>query len=304
MGCCGEPAVGCRGGTCRPSTGTGRPSTTGIAAGQETAPGFGSSTSCAATPTRAKAQSGRSGSTPGWSVPISTPLGPVTSPPLTSPRRSSRASSCTQGAGSNHKKSAGRPSREALGRSRGGLTSKIHLAADIRCRPISRVTTAGHRHDSLAFEPVMAGIRIRRRGRGRPRTRPGRVLGDKAYSSRAIRSHLRRRRITAVIPEPADQAGHRRRKGSRGGRPVAYDTVDYRQRNVVERFEPPRRVRRLSSLTIRPRRGRRCDGSGLLRARRVGCRRSARGGGGGCTSRPIPARRSRPARRSAMDREV
>jgi Transposase DDE domain len=86
---------------------------------------------------------------------------------------------------------AGRPSREAIGRSRGGLTSKIHLAADRRCRPISRVTSAGQRHDSLGLRPVMAGIRIRRRGPGRPRTRPGRVLGDKAYSSRAIRSYLR-----------------------------------------------------------------------------------------------------------------
>ena len=157
--------------------------------------------------------SGRSGSTPEWSAPTSTPPVPATSPPLTSPRRSSRPSKWTQGAGSNHKKSAAKPSREALGRSRGGLTSKIHLAADTRCRPISRVTTAGHRHDSLAFEPVMAGIRIRRRGPGRPRTRPGHVLGDKAYSSRGIRSHLRRRRITATIPEPADQVSNRLRRG-------------------------------------------------------------------------------------------
>jgi hypothetical protein len=82
-------------------------------------------------------------------------------------------------------------------------------------RPITRVTTAGHRHDSLAFEPVMAGIRIRRRGRGRPRTRPAQVLGDKAYSSRAIRSHPRRRRITATIPEPADQRTNRLRRGSK-----------------------------------------------------------------------------------------
>jgi transposase len=115
------------------------------------------------------------------------------------------------------------------------MTSKIHLAADTRCRPISRVTTAGHRHDSLAFEPVMAGIRIRRRGRGRPRTRPGRVLADKAYSSRAIRSHLRRRRITATIPEPADQQAHRRRRGGKGGRPPAFDTERYKERNTVER---------------------------------------------------------------------
>ena len=39
-----------------------------------------------------------------------------------------------------------------------------------------------------------------------------------------------------MIPEPADQAGHRKRKGSRGGRPVGYDVQDYKQRNVVERF--------------------------------------------------------------------
>jgi hypothetical protein len=40
---------------------------------------------------------------------------------------------------------------EALGRSRGGLTTAIHLAADTRCRPISRVATAGHRHDCAAL---------------------------------------------------------------------------------------------------------------------------------------------------------
>jgi transposase len=129
---------------------------------------------------------------------------------------------------------AAKPSRESLGRSRGGLTCKIHLAADSRCRPISRVTTAGHRHDSLAFEPVMAGIRIRRRGPGRPRTRPGRVLGDKAYSSRAIRSYLRRRRIIATIPA-ADQARNRVRRGRSAGRPPAFDPESYKQRNIVER---------------------------------------------------------------------
>jgi transposase len=87
----------------------------------------------------------------------------------------------------------------------------------------------------LAFEPVMAAIRIRRRGVGRPRTRPGRVLGDKAYSSRAIRSHLRRRGITAIIPEPADQHKNRLRRGRHGGRPPAFDPESYKQRNVVER---------------------------------------------------------------------
>jgi transposase len=122
-----------------------------------------------------------------------------------------------------------------LGRSRGGLTSKIHLAADSRCRVLARVTSAGQRHDSLGFAPVMDAIRIRRRGRGRPRTRPGQVLADKAYSSKAIRAHLRRRRIQAVIPEPTDQINNRLRRGCRGGRPPAFDRQAYKRRNVVER---------------------------------------------------------------------
>ena len=61
------------------------------------------------------------------------------------------------------------------------------------------------------------------------------MLGDKAYSSTAIRSRLRGRRITATIPEPADQARNRLRRGRKGGRPPAFDAVAYRQRNVVER---------------------------------------------------------------------
>ena len=82
---------------------------------------------------------------------------------------------------------------------------------------------------------MMAGIRIRRRGPGRPRTRPGRVLGDKAYSSREIRTHLRQRRIKATIAEPADQKNNRLRQGGTGGRPSVFDPEVYEPRNVVER---------------------------------------------------------------------
>ncbi|MFS1301948.1 transposase, partial [Streptosporangium longisporum] len=56
-----------------------------------------------------------------------------------------------------------------------------------------------------------------------------------AYSSQAIRSHLRRRGIRATIPEPADRVQGRLRRGSRGGRPPAFDRIDYRDRNTVER---------------------------------------------------------------------
>ncbi len=61
------------------------------------------------------------------------------------------------------------------------------------------------------------------------------VLADKAYSSRAIRAHLRQRGIRAVIPIPADQQRHRLRRGSRGGRPPGFGREAYKQRNTVER---------------------------------------------------------------------
>jgi transposase len=122
-----------------------------------------------------------------------------------------------------------------LGRSRGGLTTKVHLAADRRCRPVARVISAGQRGDAVVFDAVMDRVRVLRCGRGRPRTRPGRILADNAYSSRAIRNSLRRRGIAATIPEPADQQANRARRGPRGGRPPTFDPAKYKQRNVVER---------------------------------------------------------------------
>lgn len=115
------------------------------------------------------------------------------------------------------------------------MSTKIHLLADVQCRPLAQGTTAGQRHDSVAFEPLMGRLRIHRLGPGRPRTRPTRLLADKAYSNRKIRSHLRRRKIKATIPEKSDQRKTRAAKGSGGGRPCAFDTETYKDRNTVER---------------------------------------------------------------------
>jgi hypothetical protein len=125
--------------------------------------------------------------------------------------------------------------REALGRSRGGLSTKVHLAADSRSRPLGFITTLGQRHDSIAFELTLAQVAVARIGPGRPRTRPDAVLCDKAYSSRAIRDHLSRRQIKAVIAIKDDQHTARLRKGSKGGRPPSFDRDHYRDRNTVER---------------------------------------------------------------------
>lgn len=124
---------------------------------------------------------------------------------------------------------------EGLGRSRGGFTTKIHLCADGRCRPLALVVTPGQRGDCTQFETVMDKICVPRLGPGRPRTRPRSVSADKAYSNKKTRAHLRRRKIRHCIPEKTDHRTHRLRRGSRGGRPPGFDTELYRKRNVVER---------------------------------------------------------------------
>jgi transposase len=115
------------------------------------------------------------------------------------------------------------------------LTTKIHGASDGRCRSLAICVTAGQVHDTTQFAAVLAGIRVPRAGPGRPRTRPDRVVADKAYSSRANRMLLRRRKISHTIPERGDQRANRTRRGRQGGRPCAFDRDGYRQRNVVER---------------------------------------------------------------------
>ena len=126
------------------------------------------------------------------------------------------------------------PVDHALGRSRGGLSTKIHLACEQGRKPVSLVLTPGQRGDGPQFVAVLEQIRVPRRGPGRPRTRPDRVLADKAYSSRANRAYLRRRQITATIPVKVDQQSHRRAKGQAGGRPPVFDPGAYRDRHAVE----------------------------------------------------------------------
>jgi transposase len=126
------------------------------------------------------------------------------------------------------------PADHALGRSRGGLTTKIHLACEQGQKPLSVLLTGGQCGDSPQFIAVLRNIRVPRLGAGRPRWRPVRVRGDKAYSSRANRAFLRRHGIRCTIAEPAGQARNRRNRGSAGGRPPVFDRADYRARHAVE----------------------------------------------------------------------
>jgi transposase len=84
--------------------------------------------------------------------------------------------------------------------------------------------TPGERHEPTAFTALMERGGVKRR-RGRPRVRPARVAGDKAYSSRKVRRYRRRRGIGAVIPRKRDE----RQVGR-------LDRAAYRERNRVERL--------------------------------------------------------------------
>ncbi|MFF3660395.1 IS5 family transposase [Streptomyces olivochromogenes] len=124
---------------------------------------------------------------------------------------------------------------EGLGRSRGGLTCKIHLAGEGGRRPLALLITPGQWGDAPQLIPVMERIRVGRLGGGHPRTRPDHLGGDKAYSSRRNRRYLRRRQIKHTIPEPKNQRANRRARGSKGGRPAGFDKTIYKPRNEVER---------------------------------------------------------------------
>ena len=110
----------------------------------------------------------------------------------------------------------------------------MHLGCGQGQKPLAIVLTAGQRGDSPQFTAVLDAIEVPRLYGGRPRIRPDRVLADKAYTSRANRRYLRRRGIEACIPSKADQDANRRKLGSKGGRPPAFDPEAYKQRHAVE----------------------------------------------------------------------
>lgn len=87
------------------------------------------------------------------------------------------------------------------------------------------ILTPGQDHESKVLKPLMEQGAVKRRGRGRPRLRPRRVVGDKGYSSRENRQYLRRRGMRLTIP--------RRKNERRRGR---FDKAIYRMRNRVERL--------------------------------------------------------------------
>ena len=103
---------------------------------------------------------------------------------------------------------------QAIGRSRGGRTCKIHCLADDRGRPVAFALTPGNIADISMAIPLLSVARPTRR-----------LLADKAYDADSLRNWLKRQRIKAVIPSTASRRT-----------PYPFDRRVYRRRNVIERL--------------------------------------------------------------------
>src|SRR5256885_1257211 len=114
------------------------------------------------------------------------------------------------------------PLDHALGRSRGGFGTKVHLVCDRHGFIVAINVTAGQRHESKFFDPTLARRLLHRR-RGQKRW-PRHLAGDKGYSYPRIRRWCRRRQIEGVIPTRKDQPSEE-----------TFDKETYKQRNIVER---------------------------------------------------------------------
>jgi putative transposase len=139
-----------------------------------------------------------------------------------------RARAATQGDLANYKKYPDEPDDHAIGRSRGGLTTKIHALAEQMCSPVTVALSAGQAGDNPMLWPLLAA----RRSTSDTKFR---LLADKAYSHDSTRARLRQLRIAHTIPERSDQIARRKAKGRNGGRPPAFSARIYKHRNTVER---------------------------------------------------------------------
>ena len=113
---------------------------------------------------------------------------------------------------------------QALGRSRGGWGTKLHLVVDGHGTPLAATITAGEAHESRLAAATLERVNLPGGGRGRPCTRPRKLAGDKAYSYPAVRAYLRRRGIQPVIPTRSNQRPN-----------PHFDAATYKKRNVIER---------------------------------------------------------------------
>jgi transposase len=104
--------------------------------------------------------------------------------------------------------------RQSMGRSRGGLTSKIHAVVDTSGLPVRLALTAGEAHDNRLADKLLS------------RLKPGSMLlEDRGYDADWIRALAARKGALANIPQRCNRS-----------EPICFSPYLYRARNFVERF--------------------------------------------------------------------
>lgn len=112
--------------------------------------------------------------------------------------------------------------KQALGRSRGGYSTKLHFLTDGQGIPLGVTATAGHKHEAPEFENLMQACLI---NTFRKNKRPDALVGDKGYSSNAIRNYISKLEIDDVIPTRSNQTPRKN-----------FPRSLYRRRNIIERL--------------------------------------------------------------------
>jgi transposase len=102
---------------------------------------------------------------------------------------------------------------EALGRSRGGFSTKVHVACDGLGMPVKIILTPGQDHDVTQAPALIAG------------SNAAKFMGDKGYDSDALIAEIEAKGAEAVIPPRGNRLEER-----------SYDKEEYKNRNVIERF--------------------------------------------------------------------
>lgn len=105
------------------------------------------------------------------------------------------------------------PEQEALGRSRGGFGTKIHVAVDGLGKPTKILLSPGQDHDVTKAPQLIANAKA------------DKVIADKAYDSDALIEQIESQGATPVIPSRANRT-----------QPRTHDREEYKKRNIVERF--------------------------------------------------------------------
>lgn len=119
------------------------------------------------------------------------------------------------------------PEDHALGRSRGGWGSKIHILCDGHGHPLHFHLSPGQAHEATLLDTLLIGAeQLLRDKHGRPRAWPIALAGDKGYRAAWIDEYLMALGIRPVIPTKGNEDPDKR--------PIEFDKATYRRRSIVE----------------------------------------------------------------------